>query len=52
MRRKRKIPQINSSASADIAFLLLIFFLITSSLDPRTGFYQKLETKKNEAVLS
>ncbi|MDL2241490.1 biopolymer transporter ExbD [Bacteroidales bacterium OttesenSCG-928-L03] len=52
MRRKRKIPQINSSASADIAFLLLIFFLITSSLDPRTGFYQHLETEKNEAALS
>lgn len=52
MRRKRKIPQINSSASADIAFLLLIFFLVTSSLDPQTGIYRKLETQKNEALLT
>ena len=40
--RKRKIPQVNSSSSADIAFLILIFFLVTSSMDPKTGFYRRL----------
>lgn len=49
--KKRKIPSINSSSSADIAFLLLIFFLITSSLDPKTGIYRKLKTDSPEDVL-
>ncbi|MDH8700907.1 biopolymer transport protein ExbD [Dysgonomonadaceae bacterium PH5-43] len=48
---KRKVPQVNSSASADIAFLLLIFFLITSSLDPKTGIYRKLNASTPEEVL-
>ena len=49
--KKRKIPQINSSSSADIAFLLLIFFLVTSSLDARTGIYRKLNASSPEEVL-
>ncbi|MCL1936902.1 MAG: biopolymer transporter ExbD [Candidatus Azobacteroides sp.] len=40
--RKHKIPPINSSASADIAFLLLTFFLVTSSFDPQAGIYGKM----------
>ncbi|MCC8145093.1 MAG: biopolymer transporter ExbD [Bacteroidales bacterium] len=50
-RKRRKIPQVNSSSSADIAFLLLIFFLITSSLDPKTGIYRKLNASTAEEVL-
>lgn len=43
MKEKRhNIPAINSSASADIAFLLLIFFLLTSSLDTTKGMFRKL----------
>lgn len=33
----RKVPDINSSSTADIAFLLLIFFLITTSMDIDRG---------------
>lgn len=34
---KRTVPDINSSSTADIAFLLLIFFLITTSMDTDRG---------------
>ncbi|MDR1437304.1 MAG: biopolymer transporter ExbD [Candidatus Symbiothrix sp.] len=49
--RKRKIPQINSSSTADIAFLLLIFFLITSSFDSMTGIYRKMNPAEAENIL-
>jgi biopolymer transport protein ExbD len=49
--RKRKIPAINSSSSADIAFLLLIFFLVTSSFDPKTGIYRKMSVPPAEEAL-
>ncbi|MDR0681656.1 MAG: biopolymer transporter ExbD [Dysgonamonadaceae bacterium] len=50
-RQKYKIPQINSGSSADIAFLLLIFFLITSSLDSRTGIYRKMNAIEAGEIL-
>ena len=34
-RKKRGVPGINSSSTADIAFMLLIFFLITTSMTDR-----------------
>ena len=49
---KRKVPDINSSSTADIAFLLLIFFLITTSMDSDRGLARLLppppEDEKNE----
>lgn len=33
----RKIPEINSSSQADIAFMLLIFFLVTTTMDVDSG---------------
>ncbi len=39
---KRKVPDVNSSSTADIAFLLLIFFLVTSSMDTDSGLARRL----------
>ena len=39
---KRKVPDINSSSTADLAFLLLIFFLITTSMDTDRGLARRL----------
>ena len=39
---KRKVPEINSSSTAEIAFLLLIFFLITTSMDTDRGLARRL----------
>lgn len=39
---KRKTPGLNGSSSADIAFMLLIFFLITTSMDTDKGLKRRL----------
>lgn len=41
-RKKRTVPQMNASSSADIAFMLLIFFLLTSSMDTDQGLPRQL----------
>lgn len=41
-RPNRKIPEINASSTADIAFLLLIFFLLTTSMDTDRGLLRRL----------
>jgi biopolymer transport protein ExbD len=42
MGKKRQIGEINSSSMADIAFLLLIFFLVTTSMGSSTGLSRRL----------
>ena len=42
MGKKRATPEINASSMADIAFLLLIFFLVTVTMDVDTGITRKL----------
>lgn len=41
-RKKRKVPGLNGSSLADISFILLIFFLITTSMDTDTGLVRRL----------
>jgi biopolymer transport protein ExbD len=42
MRNNREVPEINAGSMADIAFLLLIFFLVTVTMDVDTGITRKL----------
>jgi len=41
-RAKRKVPGLNQSSTADISFILLIFFLVTTSMDVDTGLPRRL----------
>lgn len=42
MAKKRKVPGLNSSSMADISFILLIFFLVTTSMDSNKGLSRRL----------
>ena len=41
-RKKKKVPGLNSSSTADISFILLIFFLVTTSMDTDMGLARRL----------
>lgn len=42
---KRDIPEINAGSMADIAFLLLIFFLVTTTMDRDTAYIRSIPKK-------
>lgn len=45
---KRKVPGINASSTADISFILLIFFLVVTSMSHQTGLNSRLPEKNDE----
>ena len=48
IRRKRhEVPVLNTVATADISFMLLIFFLVTTSMDTDRGLQRKLPPMDN-----
>ena len=38
----KKTPEINATSTADIAFLLLVFFLATTTMNVDSGLYRRL----------
>lgn len=49
-RPKRRVPGLNTTSTADISFMLLIFFLVTSSMDSDKGLARQLPPPQNEQV--
>jgi len=47
---RRDTPEINAGSMADIAFLLLIFFLVTTTMDTDIGISRKLPEKQDPNV--
>ena len=42
IKRHRRVPRLNTTSTADISFMLLIFFLVTTSMDIDKGLLRQL----------
>ncbi|MGM9699129.1 MAG: ExbD/TolR family protein [Prevotella sp.] len=47
-RKKKRMPVLNTTSTADISFILLIFFLVTTSLDTDKGLVRQLPPMPKE----
>ena len=47
---KRKVPGLNGSSMADISFIMLIFFLVTTSMDTDRGLHVRLPNPPDENI--
>jgi len=46
-KRRRQVPGLNTTSTADISFMLLIFFLVTTSMDVDKGLLRQLPPAQN-----
>ena len=47
-RRHSQVPSLNTTSTADISFMLLVFFLVTSSMDSDKGLRRQLPPPPQE----
>ena len=47
-RHREPVPELNTSSTADISFMLLIFFLVTSSMDTDKGLMRQIPPLPDE----
>ncbi len=50
-RYRQQIPELNTTSTADISFMLLIFFLVTSSMDTEKGLLRQMAPPPQEQQL-
>lgn len=50
-RRKHNLPGLNTTSTADISFMLLIFFLVTSSMNVDKGLKRKLPPVERQETI-
>ena len=49
-KRHRKMPGLNATATADISFILLAFFLMVTSMDQEKGLMRQLQQKDDKNI--
>ena len=49
-KRRHDIPGLNTTSTADISFMLLIFFLVTTSMDVDKGLRRQLPPAQQEKI--
>lgn len=47
-RNRNRVPALNTTSTSDISFMLLIFFLVTTSIDSDKGIHRRLPPMPND----